>query len=215
MKKHFAALSLSIFVAIVAMVLCGAVSAQTDQTSTTTTTTTSTTNPSTTNSSTTGTATAENTQAGKIHLTPSVIRAAQQKLNDAGYQSGTPDGKLGPQTRAAIRKYQQDKGMKANGTLDEGTLSKLNVGGNQTMATAPGDLKTGAKAAGHDIREKHPVAAAKDMGKGIGEAGKAVGEGTKSDVVSAKDKTKSKINRKKAEHEQHEKAEDTGQAPPK
>ena len=217
MKKHFAATSLSIFVAIVAMVLCGAVSAQTDQTSTTTTTTTSTTNPSTTNPATTDatTATAENTQAGKIHLTPSVIRAAQQKLNDAGYQSGTPDGKLGPQTRAAIRKYQQDQGMKANGTLDQGTLSKLNVGGNQTMATAPGDLKTGAKAAGHDIKGKHPVAAAKDMGKGIGEAGKAVGEGTKSDVVSAKDKTKSKISRKKTEHEQHEKAEDTGQAPPK
>ncbi len=219
MKKHFAATSLSIFVAIVAMVLCGAVSAQTDQTSTTqtTTTTTTTTNPSTTNTATTDTATetAENTHATRIHLTPSVIRAAQQKLNDAGYQSGTPDGKLGPQTRSAIRKYQQDQGMKANGTLDERTLSKLNVGGNQTMATAPGDLKSGAKAAGHDIKGKHPVAAAKDMGKGIGEAGKAVGEGTKSDVVSAKDKTKSKISRKKTEHEEHEKAEDTGQAPPK
>ena len=209
MKKHFAAMSLSIFVA---MVLCGAVSAQTDQTSTTTTTTTSTTNPSTTDKATTETATtatAENTKAAKIHLTPSVIRAAQQKLNDAGYQSGMPDGKLGPQTRAAIRKYQQDQGMKASGTLDQGTLSKLNVGGNQTMATAPGDLKTGAKAAGHDIREKHPVAAAKDMGKGIGEAGKAVGEGTKSDIVSAKDKTKAKVARKKAQHDEHESSEDT------
>ena len=195
MKKHFAATFLSIFTAMVAMMLCGVLSAQTDQTSTTNTSTT---------------ATAEsNTQAAKIHLTPSVIRAAQQKLDAAGYHSGTPDGKLGPQTRAAISKYQQDQGLKPNGTLDETTLSKLNVGGNQTMATAPGDLKSGAKAAGHDIKEKHPVAAAKDMGKGIGEAGKAVGEGTKSDIVSAKDKTKAKVARKKAQHEKHESSEDT------
>ena len=195
MKKYFAA------VGVIAIGLCGVVWAQTDQTSTTTQTTT---DPTSTTSI---TAAAPATE--KIHVTPGVIRAAQQKLNDAGYQSGTTDGRLGPKTRAAIQKYQQDQGLKVNGTLDESTLSKLNVGGNQTMATAPGDLKRGAKAAGHDIKEKHPVAAAKDMGKGIGEAGKAVGEGTKSDVVSAKDKTKAKIERKKAEHERHESSEDT------
>ena len=194
MRKHLAAAGLSMIAtaAIFAIVLCAAVWAQTDQTTTTTTTTTET-QPAKT----------------KIHLTSSVIRAAQQKLNDAGYQSGAPDGKLGPQTRAAISKYQKDQNLAETGTLDQGTLSKLDVGGNQTMATAPGDLKTGAKAAGQDIKEKHPVAAAKDMGKGIGEAGKAVGEGTKSDVVSAKNKTKSKIERKKTQHEEHEKAEDT------
>lgn len=133
----------------------------------------------------------------KIHLTPTVIRAAQQKLDDAGYKSGTPDGKLGPKTRAAIRKYQQDQNLALTGTLDESTLSKLDVGGNQTMATAPGDIKSGAKAAGHAIKEKHPVDAAKDLGKGIGEAGKAVGEGAKSDVVGAKNK----VEHKKAEHD--------------
>lgn len=184
MKKYLAV------VAVVALSLCGLVSAQTDDQSANKT---------------------ENTKQ-TIRLTPSVIRAAQQKLDDAGYKSGTPDGVLGPQTRAAIRKYQQDQGLKVNGMLDEGTLSKLDVGGNQTMATAPGDLKTGAKAAGRDIKEKHPVAAAKDMGKGIGEAGKAVGEGTKSDVVSAKDKTKAKIDQKKAEHR---KSDDNGEATPK
>ncbi len=142
----------------------------------------------------------------KVHVTPSVVRAAQQKLDDAGYQSGTPDGKMGPKTRAAIRKYQQDQNLAVTGSLDESTLSKLDVGGNQTIATAPGDIKSGAKAAGHAIKDKHPVAAAKDLGKGIGEAGKAVGEGTKSDIVGEKDK----IEHKKTEHE---KSDDN--APPK
>lgn len=181
MKTYFA-------VAMVAIALCGFSSAQTNDQS--------------------SSAAGRQTHAAKdkIHLTPSVVRAAQQKLDDAGYKSGTPDGKLGPQTRAAIRKYQKDQSLAVTGTLDESTLSKLDVGGNQTIATAPGDLKSGAKAAGHAIKEKHPVAAAKDMGKGIGEAGKAVGEGTKSDVVGEKNK----LEHKKAEHE---KSDDN--APPK
>jgi peptidoglycan hydrolase-like protein with peptidoglycan-binding domain len=124
----------------------------------------------------------------KIRVTPDVVRAAQQKLNDDGYKSGMTDGKMGPVTRAAINKYQQDKGLKVTGTLDESTLSHLDVAGGKTMATAPGDIGRGAKAAGHDIKEGHPIAATKAMGKGVGRAGKAVGEGTKSGVVGTKHK---------------------------
>jgi hypothetical protein len=50
------------------------------------------------------------------------------------------------------------------------------------MATAPGDIGRGAKAAGHDIKGGHPIAAGKALGKGVGRAAKAVGEGTKSGV---------------------------------
>jgi peptidoglycan hydrolase-like protein with peptidoglycan-binding domain len=128
----------------------------------------------------------------KIRVTSNVIRAAQQKLDDAGYQSGKADGKMGPITRSAIRKYQRDESLSVNGNLDESTLSHLNVGGNETMAAAPGDLKNGAKAAGHDIKKGHPVAAAKALGKGIGRAGKAVGEGTKSDAVRGANKVEDK-----------------------
>jgi peptidoglycan hydrolase-like protein with peptidoglycan-binding domain len=123
----------------------------------------------------------------EISVTPDVVRAAQKKLNNAGYDSGTPDGKIGPKTRAAIRKYQQDQNLTVTGKLDESTLSHLNVGAGKTMATAPGDIGRGAKAAGHDIKEGHPIAAGKAMGKGIGRAGKAVGEGTKSGVVGTKE----------------------------
>ena len=121
----------------------------------------------------------------EIRLTPDVVRAAQQSLNDKGYQSGAPDGEMGPVTRGAIRKYQQDEGLKVTGALDESTLTHLKVGGGRVMATAPGDIGRGAKAAGHDIKEGHPVAAGKAFGKGVGRAGKAVGEGTKSGVSEA------------------------------
>jgi hypothetical protein len=64
----------------------------------------------------------------------------------------------------------------------------LGVGGGKVMASAPGDIGRGAKAAAHDIKEGHPIAAGKAMGKGIGRAGKAVGEGTESGVKGAKHK---------------------------
>jgi hypothetical protein len=40
-------------------------------------------------------------------------------------------------------------------------------------------LRNWREGRGHDIKKGHPVAAAKSLGKGIGHAGKAVGEGTK------------------------------------
>jgi peptidoglycan hydrolase-like protein with peptidoglycan-binding domain len=132
--------------------------------------------------------TEEQPQFNKVHVSQNDIIAAQQKLNADGYNVGTPDGKLGPHTRAAIRKYQKDNNLTVTGKLDESTLTHLNVAGGKTMATAPSDIGHGAKAAGHDIKEGHPLAAAKAFGKGFGHAGKAVAEGTKSGVMGSKDK---------------------------
>ena len=121
-------------------------------------------------------------------LSDNDILDAQKKLNDKGYNVGTPDGKLGPQTRAAIRKYQQDNNLSVSGKLDESTRTHLNVAGGKTMASAPSAIGRGAKAAGHNVKEGHPVAAAKAFGQGFGHAGKSVGEGTKSGVMGTKDK---------------------------
>ena len=137
----------------------------------------------------------------KVRVDRDIIKSAQTKLNDDGYKIGTPDGKLGPKTHAAIRKYQQDKNLQVTGQLDESTLSHLNVGGAHTMATAPGAIGRGAKAAGHNIKEGHPIAAAKAIGKGFGHAGKAVGEGTKSGVVGTEGKIAGD-NKKPAEEKQ-------------
>ena len=100
----------------------------------------------------------------KIRITPDVVRASQQKLTEEGYKPGTPDGKMGPVTRAAIRKYQEHEGLKVTATLDESKLSHLGIGGGKIVATAPGDIGRGAKAAAHNVKEGHPIAAGKAMG---------------------------------------------------
>ncbi len=51
--------------------------------------------------------------APRLNITQ--IKALQSKLNELGYDSGTPDGILGPATRKAIRDYQYAQKMVADG----------------------------------------------------------------------------------------------------
>ena len=53
------------------------------------------------------------------------MREAQERLNGLGYNVGTPDGKLGPRSAAAIRQFQKDRGLAINGQLDRNTLDAL------------------------------------------------------------------------------------------
>ena len=48
-------------------------------------------------------------------LARSDILALQTALNRRGFDSGTPDGLLGPATRAGIRAYQRSAGLPADG----------------------------------------------------------------------------------------------------
>lgn len=123
-----------------------------------------------------------------VGVTPDIIRAAQGKLNDKGYKAGTPTGRMNAQTRSAVRTFQKDEKLKVTAKLDENTLSHLNVAGLDTLGAAPADVGRGAKAAGHNIAAGRPIAGAKAMGKGIGRSAKKIGKGTKSVVVSGKDK---------------------------
>ncbi|MEO1190184.1 MAG: lytic murein transglycosylase [Pseudomonadota bacterium] len=48
-------------------------------------------------------------------LTLQEVRQMQSRLNALGYDSGIPDGKVGPMTKGAIRAYQVDRGLPADG----------------------------------------------------------------------------------------------------
>jgi peptidoglycan hydrolase-like protein with peptidoglycan-binding domain len=115
-----------------------------------------------------------------VKLNKSTVEAAQKALADRGYQPGPVDGIVGPKTQAATSKFQADKGLKQTGQLNADTLTKLDVGGPETLSTAPGDVGRGGKAFGHDIKEGHPVAAGKSLGEGTVDGAKAVGKGTES-----------------------------------
>jgi len=53
--------------------------------------------------------------SGDQRLTVAQVREIQNRLNAKGYDSGPPDGKVGPMTKAAIRAYQAERGLPADG----------------------------------------------------------------------------------------------------
>jgi len=53
------------------------------------------------------------------------IKEAQMLLNNKGYNAGVVDGIIGKNTRKAIRQFQKDQGIKADGALTESLLTKL------------------------------------------------------------------------------------------
>ena len=58
---------------------------------------------------------------------PSFLRTVQQRLNEMGYNAGAVDGVLGPHTRRALRKFQSDRGLRANGDPDPATTAALGI----------------------------------------------------------------------------------------
>jgi len=53
------------------------------------------------------------------------VARAQATLNAIGYASGPVDGIMGPQTRAAITRFQAASGLPATGRLDAATSQRL------------------------------------------------------------------------------------------
>ena len=56
-----------------------------------------------------------------------LIRHVQGRRQAAGFSAVATDGALGPQTRDALRWFQNAKGIRATGELDEATLDALGV----------------------------------------------------------------------------------------
>ncbi len=65
------------------------------------------------------------------------VRNLQQALNGKGYQIGQADGVLGPRTRQALRQFQKDQGIQANGQIDQQTLAALGVESTTQQAQTP------------------------------------------------------------------------------
>src|ERR1051325_5146439 len=71
------------------------------------------------------------------------VKRAQEALNLAGYDVGSPDGVAGTRTVAAIRKFQTDKGIAVTGKIDSATLSALGLaGGMQSGGAAAAAVQT-------------------------------------------------------------------------
>jgi hypothetical protein len=55
------------------------------------------------------------------------VRNAQLALNSRGYDAGTVDGRWGPNTQSALRRFQADRGLAQTGLLDDETRTALGV----------------------------------------------------------------------------------------
>jgi peptidoglycan hydrolase-like protein with peptidoglycan-binding domain len=74
---------------------------------------------------------------------PELIKQAQTKLNV------TADGKVGPETQKAVKEFQQSKGLKASGQLDQETIAALGVNESASAggsSSAKSDTKSETKA---------------------------------------------------------------------
>jgi len=60
-------------------------------------------------------------------LSEDTVARIQEALNTAGYHLGAPDGKGGPITLAALKKFQADRHLPVTGKFDDITLSALGV----------------------------------------------------------------------------------------
>lgn len=120
------------------------------------------------------------------------IRDAQQSLKDKGFDPGAVDGVNGPATRAAVKKYQAQQNISADGVLGPKTLDALGVKHEESqkeIATSGENVKKsytkggktvaeGTKDAGTDLKHGEVGEGAVDFGKGVGKGVAKMGEGT-------------------------------------
>jgi His-Xaa-Ser repeat protein HxsA len=56
-----------------------------------------------------------------------LVRQVQERLQTVGYNPGTIDGTMGPQTEQALRWFQNAQGLRSTGDLDAPTLNALGI----------------------------------------------------------------------------------------
>lgn len=54
-----------------------------------------------------------------------MVRKAQVQLNMLGFDTGTPDGQMGPRTRSAVKAFQRSLGLSETGEIDANLMKEL------------------------------------------------------------------------------------------
>jgi peptidoglycan hydrolase-like protein with peptidoglycan-binding domain len=120
------------------------------------------------------------------------IKGVQKALKEKKFYSGPVDGVAGSETRSAIKKYQTQQNLPADGRIGPKTLDSLGVkeaspgtqfkasGENvkQSYGSGGKEIGEGSKAMADDVKGGHVGNAAVDFGKGIGGGVKKMAVGT-------------------------------------
>lgn len=70
------------------------------------------------------------------------VAQMQQKLNDQGFDAGQVDGLWGPNTSAALRRYQAKNNLRQSGKLDPSTLGALGISTSAAASTVVQEVPT-------------------------------------------------------------------------
>lgn len=65
--------------------------------------------------------------ADALYVDSAIVRQVQKTLNDRGFRTGGVDGRMGPQTQAALVNFQRAEKLPPTGKLDKPTLTALGV----------------------------------------------------------------------------------------
>ncbi|HEX4168766.1 MAG TPA: peptidoglycan-binding domain-containing protein [Bryobacteraceae bacterium] len=120
------------------------------------------------------------------------IKSVQQALKDKGFDPGPVDGRMGPETRSALKSYQEKQNLTADGRIGPKTLDGLGVkqaspkknfeasGANLKHSYTKGgkDIGQGSAEAADSMKTGHVGNSAVDFGKGIGSGVKKMAVGT-------------------------------------
>ena len=79
-------------------------------------------------------------------LAPGAAMRVQERLRQLGAYSGRADGVWGPDSQAALERFQQGRGLQVTGQLNQATASTLGLSPAELVAAAPGPA-SGAAAA--------------------------------------------------------------------
>jgi murein L,D-transpeptidase YcbB/YkuD len=85
------------------------------------------------------------------------VRKAQEALKNKGHDPGSIDGVIGPQTRQAIRAFQNASGLKETGSLDSETAKKLGMERGTASETSSEPGTSAKEAAGTDKGQTSPT----------------------------------------------------------
>lgn len=70
-------------------------------------------------------------------LAPAAVTQVQERLRQAGVYSGRPDGVWGPDSQAALERFQQSRGLQVSGQLNQATAATLGLGPSELLAAGP------------------------------------------------------------------------------
>lgn len=82
--------------------------------------------------------------ASQQQADPEIVRSVQQSLSEQGYDAGPVDGIMGPQTKEALKEFQQAQGLDASGELNEQSLAEMGLE-REAAEFAAGEVREGGE----------------------------------------------------------------------